>query len=268
MFIYLFLLIARYQLYDPNALEKVILEGTRTQITGEREFRERIVIRLLEALGWTEPGDIQFEYPIKIGVGSKKADYLIGKNAKFIFEIKSPKVTIEVNDDNCIQAISYLKLVDQASYAALYNGKRLIIFQKISRDPIYIWDSNSDISPFKVLAKDNFPLSLDIFTGKQSPINFNSDAGKTSSLKIIKPVNYPIIGNKKNSFWTKLKILGFFALFSFILGIIFSGLSGSGNVAMFRAALFFIITSFFSLIAFVIEFLRVKIRKLRRRSLN
>lgn len=256
-------------MYDPNALEKVILEGTRTQITGEREFRERIVIRLLEALGWTEPGDIQFEYPIKIGVGSKKADYLVGKNAKFIFEIKSPKVTIEVNDDNCIQAISYLKLVDQASYAALYNGKKLIIFQKVPDKPIvYIWNSNPDISPFKVLEKDNFPLSLDIFTGKHTPINSNGDGGKDSSLKILRPVNYPIIDNKKNSFWTKSKILGFFALFSFILGIIFSGLSGSGNVAMFQAALFFIITSFLSFIAFVIEFLRVKIRKLRRRSLN
>lgn len=255
-------------MYDQDALEKVILEGTRTQITGEREFRERIVIKLLEALGWTETGDIQFEYPIKIGVGSKKADYLVGKSAKFILEIKSPKVSILENDDNCIQAVSYLKLVDQASYAALYNGKKLIIFQKGSNKPTYVWDSNHDISPFKVLGKDYFPLSLDIFTGKQSPINFNNDSGKASSLKILKPINYPIIDDKKNSFWTKLKISGFLVLFSIILAIIFSGLSASGNIALFQLALFFTIIFLLSTIAFVIEFVRVKIHKFRNRSLH
>lgn len=256
-------------MYDPNALENVISEGTKTKITGEREFRERIVIRLLEALGWTETGDIQFEYPIKIGVGSKKADYLVGKSAKFILEIKSPKVPILENDDNCIQTISYLKLVDQASYAALYNGKKLIIFQKGSNKPVYIWDSSGDISPFKALGKDNFPLSLDIFTGKQSTTNFNNDSGETSpTLKLVKPNNYPIINYKKNIFWTKLKIFGFFALISFILSIIFSGLSASGTSALLGLSLFFIFVFFLSTIAFVIEFLIVKIRKLRSRNLD
>lgn len=256
-------------MYDPNTLENVVLEGIRTKITGEREFRERIVIKLLEALGWTETGDIQFEFPIKIGVGSKKADYLVGKDDKFILEIKSPKVSIVNNDDNCIQTISYLKLVDQASYAALYNGKKLIIFQKGSNNPTFIWEANDDISPFKALGKDNFPLSLDVFTGKKSSHDFNNDFIETSpSLKLLKPQNYPIFNDKKSGFWTKLKIFGFFALFSFILGFIFIGLSASGNSTLSLIGLFFIFVFFLSAIAFAIEFLIVKIRKFRSGGLE
>ena len=71
---------------DLNKLENVVLEGARTQIMSEREFRERIVIKLLETLGWSGQNDIQFEYNINVGTSTIRADYLVGSSNKRLID--------------------------------------------------------------------------------------------------------------------------------------------------------------------------------------
>ena len=252
-------------MYDPNTLENVVLEGARAQNMSERAFRERIVIKLLENLGWTEQDDIQFEHVIDVGTSKIRADYLIGfPNNRFILEVKSPGVPISEHDGNSRQTLSYLKLINEALYAVLYNGKKMIIFQKGSDTPIYIWDPRKDLSIFTSLRKENFPFLLDVATGKKAPEainitqNYGSGAGNNQGNS-----NFLKSGNDKKLYWTNLRIIGYFSIFSFIFAIVFVGLTSSTNNGTSSLALFFVILFGLSLFAFFIELIRVKLRKLR-----
>lgn len=185
-----------------------------------------------------------FEYPIQVGtqtvrvdypVGTElyekqewaqksynKVDYLVGTElGKFVLEIKSPKVGISKGDTSWTQTLSYLKLIDEADYGVLYNGRKLFIFGKDSNDPILTWNGENDISAFYHLSKFTFPLTLNSKTGKGVPHKeYNKDV-------ISDNLSQPRLSEdtKRRIRYTNLKIIGLFSLVSFILGFIFSVIS-------------------------------------------
>ena len=249
---------------DQNKLEHVVLEGARTQIMSEREFRERIVIKLLEALGWSGQDDIQFEYNINVGTSTIRADYLVGSsNKRLILEVKSPRVPITANDGNSKQTISYLKLIDEALYAILYNGKKMIIFQKGSDTPVYIWDPAKDFSIFRSLRKENFPFLLDVLTGKASP----DETITTTSVKLgeknsLDNSNFSEDMSNGKTYWTNLRIIGYFTIVSLIFLFVFIALGAPNNRIGLNVVYFFTFLFLWSTIAFSIELVRVRHRKL------
>lgn len=63
----------------PNSsLQDILKSGYNDNFSSEREFRERVVIKLLESLCWIGKNDLVFEYPIQVGTQTVKVDYPVG----------------------------------------------------------------------------------------------------------------------------------------------------------------------------------------------
>ncbi len=241
-------------------LSAVIIEGFNGKFSSEREFRERIVIKLLESLGWTDVNDLVFEYPIKVGTQTVRVDYLVGTGSnRFILEVKSPKISISKGDMSCSQIMSYLKLVDDVNYGALYNGRILLIFTKGSNDPIMVWNGKNDISAFHYLSKPTFPWGLNFITGK-SEIPFSENKG------IISGGIAQSKDSKSRIRYTQLRIIGYITIISFILSLVLLSISASGGGIERNIGIFFALLFTFSLFAFTIDLIRLKLLDLVKRK--
>lgn len=120
----------------------------------ETDVREEIAMPLLTALGyqWGTANDILRELPLKydrIFLGRKKnsdppirgiPDYVLSVTGagRWVLEIKAPNV--DIRQDQIEQAISYARHPEvSASYAAILNGRRLVVYhitQRSEEDPL------------------------------------------------------------------------------------------------------------------------------------
>lgn len=142
-----------------------IKRGCLTDDISEDTLRERVITRLIEALGYDVDKEVEYEKSIRIGSNNSiRMDYVIGAGKKrFVLEAKSPKEDI---DDYKEQLLSYIR-VSLIDYGILYNGKRLLLLNKDLDDPVYEWRCgyNSDI--FGALRKEVFPKELDLILKKE-----------------------------------------------------------------------------------------------------
>ncbi len=151
---------------NEQKLEKVIEKGCEIKDVSEAVFRERIVSKLLEALGYDLDKDVEYEVERSIGTNNSiKMDYVInlGKDS-FVLEVKPPGKSL---DEYYNQIISYIR-VSLINYGILYNGKQLLIFSKDSDVPIYVWSCGSSNEIFKALKKEDFPTLLEKLLSKEA----------------------------------------------------------------------------------------------------
>lgn len=162
---------------DPE-LPDIVKRGYESVFGSEREFRERVISRLLDSLGWTSDGDIQYEYGIPVATTNLRVDYLVGKENPFALEAKHPDVDISPGSSPWRQLSDYLRLDQRIRYGVLYNGRAMYIVPNGMDRPLVSWKSNSDYSAFGYLSKTSYPSLLDMKsefightfkTGKQYP---------------------------------------------------------------------------------------------------
>jgi len=155
-----------------NNLKQIIDNAANIDIESEERFKQVIVTKLIEALGYdlSNKDEVCIECPVYESKDSQKADYVI-KNSenKFVLEIKSPTEEIEGNQKYYDQIDLYYMLL-RCKYGILYNGKKLLVFKASDkndgRSPVYIWNYEKDypdITIFESLSKGNFPQSLEDF---------------------------------------------------------------------------------------------------------
>lgn len=146
---------------------EVIKKGFNSNFSSEREFRERVIGRLLEYLGWNSDGDVQYEYAIPIATTTLRVDYLVGHSQPFALEAKQPNVDISPGSSPWNQILDYLKLDKTIRYGVLYNGKALYIMRGGMERPLVSWISQYDFSAFEYLKKSSYPslLDLEVFLG-------------------------------------------------------------------------------------------------------
>lgn len=192
-----------------NSLEGIISKGCQSDFDTEREFRERVVSRLLETLGWTSSGDTHYEVEISAGTVKLRVDYVIDANvSKFALEVKKPDVNISEGSDSWVQIQSYLKLSEELDYGVLYNGRQLYIFRNGMVDPVIEWHCSKNIEAFQYLNKMSFPMRLNALTGLSTP-------------KILK------FSNKIDKLKVRLLWLKYGLLVDFIVIMVISVVSGS-----------------------------------------
>lgn len=184
-------------MYSKEMVSRYVERGAKINTSSERSFREIVVGNLLEALGWDmgNEKEVSTYHDIPVGTQRPQADYLISnERSKFILEVKQPNHEIEGNDADYSQTQSYARLTI-APFGVLYNGRKIIIFRDSSTQPVYIWNSRSDIENllvFECLAKDNFPDMLEEFLVSQEKfvrlrnyLDENSERLTTEIVKII-----------------------------------------------------------------------------------
>lgn len=97
----------------------------------EANTKVRLVQPFIEILGWDPySAQVELEYPVKMGRGTKKVDYALmleGTPAIFI-EAKGCDSTLSDSDRN--QLKSYLRLVG-VDWGVLTNGKKFEIFKRV-----------------------------------------------------------------------------------------------------------------------------------------
>lgn len=99
----------------------------------EQNTKTKIIEPLFKLLGWNLMLDVELEYPIKVGSGTKKVDYVLMKDTPRVFvETKSKCKCLKDTDLN--QLRSYMKLAN-VRWGVLTNGKKLKICRlKFVRD--------------------------------------------------------------------------------------------------------------------------------------
>ncbi len=151
---------------NEDKLENIIEKGCELKEVSESNFRERIVSKLLETLGYDLDNDVQYEVTKSIGANNSiRMDYIINSGrGSFVLEIKTPGKFL---DDYYDQIISYIRL-SLINYGILYNGEQLIIFSRESDVPVYMWRCGSNNEIFKALKKENFPTLLEKLLSKEA----------------------------------------------------------------------------------------------------
>ncbi len=175
---------------NEQKLEKIIEKGCEINDVSEAVFRERIVSKLLEALGYDLDKDVEYEVERSIGSNNSiKMDYVINSGKEyFVLDAKAPGKSME---DSYDQIISYIR-VSRINYGILYNGKKLLVFHKESDDPIYMWICGYSNEIFESLKKVNFPTLLETLLSKEANrtklktyLDKNSESIESSVIKKI-----------------------------------------------------------------------------------
>ena len=237
---------------------ELIKRACRESFTSEREFREKIVIKLLEYLGWQENNEVKIEFPIPIGQSSLRVDYLVGDHrGKFAMEVKTPDTSIEVGTNPRTQIVSYLNLLKNVRYGVLYNGVKMLVFKKGIDDPIITWGCGDQISILTYLSKASFPEILDATFPDQSISTNEIERRKLN----IDPLTI------KQQRFKELNLEGRLAIFSFILGIILAPISVNYKSTLTTALVVGAIASFllFSIL-YVADYVRLRIIYRNRRK--
>lgn len=223
--------------------EGILKKGCNESFSSEREFREKVVIKLLECLGWEENEEVRIEFPISTGETTLRVDYLVGDGVrKFALEIKTPDVSIGTGTNPRTQILSYLNLLKGVRYGVLYNGKEMLIFKKDIDEPLITWSCGDPVSSITYLSKISFPQILDSAFPDQGDVS--------KELKYSKQSTDPF--TIKQGRIKDLKLIGYFSVSTFFLGII-SVLLGSSSIGAVLGVLFF-----FSFIAFVYDYVRLR----------
>ena len=195
---------------------ELIKRACNESFTSEREFREKIVIKFLEYLGWQENNEVKIEFPIPIGQSSLRVDYLVGDHrGKFALEVKAPDTSIEEGTNPRTQIVSYLNLLKNVRYGVLYNGVKMLIFKKGIDDPIITWSCGDQIATLTYLSKTSFPEILDAAFPDQLISTNEVERNKRN----VDPLTI------KRQRFKELKLEGTLAIISFILGIILAPIS-------------------------------------------
>ena len=229
----------------------LIKSACTESFTSEREFREKIVIKLLEYLGWQENSEVKIEFPINIGHSTLRVDYLVGDHrGKFALEVKTPDTSIEANSSARTQIMSYLNLLKNVRYGVLYNGVKILIFKKGIDDPIITWGCGDQIAILTYLSKTSFPGILDATFPDQS-VSTNEVA---KNKRKIDPLTI------KQQRFKELRLFGILATISFLLGIVLDAVlviyRSELTTGLFASAIAsFLIFS----ILFLVDYLRLRI---------
>jgi len=153
----------------------VLTKGSTEVFGSEREFREKVVSRLLESLGWNSTGDIQYEVPIQAGTDSLKIDYVVGSDSKFALETKKPGINISPGSSAWLQIVSFLRLDPTLLYGVLYNGKELHILDSHGQEPLVSWYPGKNTAILDLLKKEYFPVLLQHYSMSNISGNISSE---------------------------------------------------------------------------------------------
>ena len=230
---------------------ELIKRACSESFTSEREFREKIVIKLLEYLGWKDNNEVKIEFPIPIGQSTLRVDYLVGDHrGKFALEVKTPDTSIEVGTNPRTQIVSYLNLLKNVRYGVLYNGVKMLIFKKGIDDPIITWGCGDQIAILTYLSTTSFPEILDAAFPDQSVSTNEVEKSKRN----VDPLTI------KQQRFKELKLEGTLAVISFILGIILTPISVDYRSTLTTALVVGAIASFllFSIL-YVADYVRLRI---------
>jgi hypothetical protein len=218
----------------------LLKKGCSESFTSEREFREKVVIRLLEYLGWDEIYDVKIEFPISTGQSTLRVDYLVGDQTnKFALEIKTPDISIDAGTKPRLQILSYLNLLKGVRYGVLYNGKKMLIFMKGVEEPIITWNCGDPPLSVTYLSKISFPGTLNA----AFPYEWDSSKMIRKSKESIDPLT---ITQRRIKIF---KSIGYFSLISLIFSFVFIAI-GEQIPAIVSAGLFTI-----SIIAFLFDYM-------------
>ncbi|QRF74635.1 hypothetical protein Thermo_00120 [Thermoplasmatales archaeon] len=168
---------------------EVLTKGSTTVFGSEREFREKVVSRLLESLGWNSAGDTQYEVPIQAGTIVLKVDYVVGSNNKFAMETKKPGIDISPGSSAWNQIVSYLRLDPTLLYGVLYNGKDLHILDSHRQEPLVSWSLGKSPGMFDLLKKEYFPELLQLYTSSNISGSISSEKYSSITSPIIAEID-------------------------------------------------------------------------------
>ena len=151
------------RLESGSELSIVLDRGCKEHFSSEREFRERVVSRMLDLLGWSSQGEVRYEEEIQAGTVALRVDYIVGDaKRKFALEVKRPEVSVSAGSPARLQLRSYLKLDESINFGVLYNGKEMHLFTRDSELPLLSW-SCGKTNPIL------FYISKDAYTEKARP---------------------------------------------------------------------------------------------------
>lgn len=253
---------------DPE-LPDIVKRGCDSVFGSEREFRERVISRLLDSMGWTSDGDIQYEYGIPVATTNLRVDYLVGKENPFALEAKHPDVDISPGSSPWRQLSDYLRLDQRIRYGVLYNGKAMYIVPNGMDKPLVSWNHDSDYSAFGYLSKTAYPNLLDM---KTEFSGHSFDKG-TMSMQFTPRENFQgAVSNSEfliNRTVKRLKIslysVGISLILLFLMGIV-ENLSQNNYAPYIGLSVFFALVFIVSSIASIIYYIEMKFlrRKLKR----
>lgn len=134
----------------------------------EQNTKTKIIEPLLEVLGWDPMFDMELEYPIKVGSGTKKVDYVLMKDTPAVF-IETKAKYKSLKDTDLDQLRSYMKLAG-VRWGILTNGKEL----KICR--LKFVHNQNDFEIIKVINIDDIMDSIESLSiiSKNNIYNGNS----------------------------------------------------------------------------------------------
>lgn len=225
--------------------DELMKRGCNEEFTSERDFREKIVIKLLEYLGWENNQDVYVEYPIQAGQTTLRVDYLVGDQInKFALEVKMHHESIGPESRPRQQILSYLKLLDDVRYGVLYNGNALLIFKKGIKDPIITWMCGDAADSITYLSKISFPQVLDnLFP------DYLDSVKKLNKYKLRAGDSVTVKRQRFILLWA----LGFTSLVTFFIGFIMAAIKEEVLVNVF-VSIFLVL-----LFAFIIDYVRLRI---------
>ncbi|WP_289461002.1 type I restriction enzyme HsdR N-terminal domain-containing protein, partial [Lactobacillus intestinalis] len=102
------------------------------KLYSEEDVKNKLLLPLLNQLGYSSEHNMRFENPIRVQVGRKKIvvrsdiEILVDNKVAIVIDVKAPDVTLSESD--LLQASSYAKLVDTppALYSFATNGHDLL----------------------------------------------------------------------------------------------------------------------------------------------
>ncbi len=147
--------------FHEEKVKKYVKMGCQKSGIGESAFRELVVIKLLEAMGWDDD-EITIEEKIPFGTRGGKADYVLRKgNTIIVIEAKPPSQPIEQYYG---ELTSYMKQLE-AQFGFIYNGRKLALFNRSleggwDSSPSYFWECGTDIDIFEALSEENIEEKL------------------------------------------------------------------------------------------------------------
>ena len=137
-----------------SELSTILRKGCKEAFSSEREFRERVVSRMLDLLGWNLPGEIRYEETIPTGTIDLRVDYIVADaHRKFALEVKMPGVSVSEGSPARLQLRSYLRLDESINFGVLYNGKEMHLFTRDKESPVLSWSCGKSNSILVYISK-------------------------------------------------------------------------------------------------------------------
>lgn len=151
-----------------NTYPKINYNG-REYNMDEQNTKTKIIEPLLEVLGWDSMLDIELEYPITVGSGIKKVDYVLMKEESSSVFVETKAKSKSLKERDLDQLRSYMKLAS-VRWGILTNGEEL----KICR--LKFIHNRDDFEIIKVINMDDIMDSIESLSiiSKNNIYNGNS----------------------------------------------------------------------------------------------